>query len=65
MKTCREEPTVLESEMKAALRVSGRNKSPEAHGLSIDVFQATETGICPNLHNMATNLENKTMAYRL
>ena len=33
-----EEPIILESEMKAALKVLKRNKSPEVDGVSIELF---------------------------
>ena len=38
-----EESIILESEVKAALKVLGRNKSPGVNGILIELFQATET----------------------
>ena len=32
------EPVILESEGKVALKVLGRNKSPDIDGISIDLF---------------------------
>ena len=63
-----EEPAVLESEMKAALKALEINKSPEVDGILIELFQATETESVKILMKMPKkeeNLENKTMAHRL
>ena len=38
-----EEPAVPESEMKAALKPLGRNKSPGFDGIPIELFHTTET----------------------
>ena len=38
-----EEPVILESKIKADVKVLGRNKSPGVNGISIELFQATET----------------------
>ena len=38
-----EQPAVLESEMKASLKATGRNKSPWADGISMELFQDTKT----------------------
>ncbi|XP_061493563.1 uncharacterized protein LOC133389608, partial [Rhineura floridana] len=38
-----EEPEILECKVKAALKILGRNKSPEIDGIPIELLQATET----------------------
>lgn len=38
-----EEPIILESKVKAALKILGRNKSPGVDGISMELLQATET----------------------
>ena len=38
-----EDPVILESKVKAALKVLGRNKSPRVDGIAIELFEARET----------------------
>lgn len=58
------EPVILETEVKAALKVLGRNQSPGVDGIHIELFQAMRLFQNPS-KNMSTNMENNTMAYRL
>lgn len=60
-----EEPVVLESSVKAALNVLGRNKSPRVDGIPTELLQARDW-ICqhPN-KNMSTKMENRATAYSL
>lgn len=55
-----EEPEILESEVKTALKVWGRNKSPGADGTPREVLQATETKSVKILTRISsTNMETK------
>ena len=39
----KEKPIILESEVKVALRILGRDKFLGVHGISIELFQVIET----------------------
>lgn len=54
-----EEPVIVGRQVKVALEVLGRNKSPRVRGILIELFQATETKAVKILTSMSTNVENK------
>ena len=61
-----DEPIILEREVKAALKVLGRNKSPGLDGIVIEIFQATETEFVKILTRACQQIwKNKAMPFRL
>lgn len=54
-----EEPVILEREVKATLRVLGRNKLPGVEGI-VTIISSHRDGICQNPNkNMLTNMEEE------